>query len=289
MGGSLKKRSKPNYWYTISSVTLVLIILGSVGLIVLRTKRIVERLKESVVIIVEINNDTKSADLRQLRGYLKASDFIIQESLRYVSKEEGAAFLIEDFGEDFLSLGLPNPLLDVFTFNVYSQYMKEDSLSKIKTDIEQFSIVSDVYYQQAVLEIISDNINRIIWILLGIGLFSLFIAGILIHNTVKLALYSNRFQIKNMQLVGAKSSFIRRPYLRKSIWNGVISAVLAITAIVIFAFWLEESMPELGLFEEAQYLVVLSAIIIFLGIVINAISTYFTVNKYLKTSLDELY
>lgn len=283
------KRSKPHYLYAILSVTSVLFLLGSFGFVVFKAQNLVTGLKENINIIVELKQDYPKDNLQQLRRFMQRGSFLKPGSLKFVSKEDGMRELEKDFGDDVAMLGLPNPLADIFTFNVKASYMQKDSLMNVRQGIREFSIVNDVFYQQQFIQSVTENLNWVSYFLLISGGVLFVIAVFLIYNTVRLALYDNRFLIKNMQLVGASWSFISWPYLWKAIRNGTISAILAISILVLIVFWIENNIPGLDLSNNLADLAILFAIILILGIVINMISTYFAVNKYLKMRVDDLY
>ena len=283
------KRRKIHYLYAILSVTSVLFLLGCFGLFFFKTQQLITNLKENVNLIVELHEEYPSEDFRSLRTHLGQSLYLKEGSLEYVSREEGMRILEQDFGEDLALLGLPNPLADIFTFNVNAAYMQADSLRQIRKELRAFGAVKDVFYQQQVLQRITENLGKISRFMLIAGIVLSIIAIFLIYNTVRLALYNNRFLIKNMQLVGASWSFISWPYLLTSIRNGTISALIAGLLLAILIYWANSSMPGLELLNNPADLAILFLIILILGVLINMISTYFAVNKYLKMRVDDLY
>ncbi len=194
-----------------------------------------------------------------------------------------------EFGEDFLKLDLPNPYFDVYSFNVKANYMRADSLQEIRSKIKAFSFVNDVYYQESLISEVANNLRRVSYLALGLGLFFIFVAVTLIHNTVRLALYANRFLIKNMALVGASWDFISRPYLIRALIHGLISSTIAIAAIALLSGWLQQQLPELRAVSKIQTLVVLYLGLVIVGIFINTASTFFVVKKYLRMRQDDLY
>ncbi len=289
MKNTSNKRSRPHYLYVILSVTSVLFLLGSFSLFLFKAQRLIDGMKENINIIVELKNSSSSEDLQHLRRSIIERRFVKAGSLSFVTKEEGLKSLEEDFGDDIARLGLPNPLSDLFTFNVRAAYMQNDSLRQIRNELKNFAIVQDVFYQQNILKNAAQNLERISYFALICGLLLFIIAVFLIHNTVRLSLLDNRFLIKNMQLVGASWSFISWPYIWKAIRNGVISAILAISVILAVTIWVDDNIPGLDLLNNLTDLAILFAIILILGIVINTTSTYFAVNKYLRMRVDDLY
>lgn len=283
-------RTQPNYSRSIVSVALVLFLLGFFGLLVIQANELVSVLKEEINLIVEVDESALPDDKAEFRKYLESSPMVKSGSLRYVSKEEGVELLREDFGKDFLETGLPNPLYDVFIFNVISGYMNPDSLAGIRASLKgNWAFVSDVYYQRGLIDSLTKNLRRIGWVSLGISVFFVFVAFVLIHNTIRLALYANRFLIKTQELVGASWEFISKPFLRRSVWNGLLSGLLGV-ALLNGLLWLaEREIPELKELHHWPNILILFGLLLIAGVLITVSSTYYVVNKYLKMRVDDLY
>ena len=282
-------RTKPNYFYAIISVALVLFLLGFFVLVVLQGQQVIKLSKEKVEIIVELKEAT-SKDLREdLSARLAKTQYVKENSIKFISKEEGAELMRKEFGEEFILLDMPNPLYDVLTFNVKSEYMQPDSLSRIRDVVRELNAVSDVFYQESIAGDIINNIQKLSLIALGLGIFLLFVAFVLIHNTIRLALYANRFIIKNMELVGASWDFISRPYIFRSMGHGFISGLLAVAGLAIVVIGMQSLLPELGQLNNFFAFAILGICLVILGILISCVSTWFVVNKYLKMRVDDLY
>lgn len=283
-------RSNTSYVISIVSVAMVLFLLGFFGLVLLQAQRLVTLLREEINLIVEVRDEAAEEEIQALRSFLESSPQIKPGSLKYISKEEGIMLLKEDFGEDFLEAGLPNPLFDVFTFNVKSQYMDPDSLADMRNRIKtQWVTVSDVYYQKGMIETLSRNLRKMGWFALGISIVFLFVAFVLIHNTIRLAMYANRFMIKTQELVGASWEFISRPFLKRSIWNGVLSALLGIAFLNGLLWLVQREMPEMRTLQDWPGIIGVFAFLIASGILITFSSTYYVINKYLKMRVDDMY
>lgn len=281
--------TKPNYANSIISVALVLFLIGFFGLLILHAQQLIKVSKEKIEIIVEIENGVGEEEILKLKNDLNDSPFMKLGSAKFIPKSEGAKMMQKEFGEEFLKLDLPNPLYDILTFNVNADYMQPDSLVEIKTTIKGNLGVSDVFYQENLIEAISKNVRKISWIVLGIGMFFLIVAVTLIHNTIRLALHSNRFLIKNMELVGASWEFISRPYFLKSLKHGLISSLISIALLTGLLFLAKNQIPE---FHQLVYLpgiVMIFVALTILGLIITTSSTYYVVNKYLRMRVDELY
>lgn len=282
-------KQKPNYLYTIISVAAVLFLLGFFGLLLLQSQRLTKVLKEQVDIIIELTSTPADSARLALENRLSKSSFVVPQSVEFTSKEQALELMADDLGEDLLSLDLPNPLYDVYTFNVGALYLTPDSLQRIREVLMKEPIVNDVYYQESLIDQLTRNIKKISWILLGIATLFILLALTVIHNTIRLALYANRFLIKTQELVGARWEFISRPFLRKSLWHGLISALLAIGLLLLLQFWFQQQIPEIRALQHPLAFASLFAGLIILGMVINWLSTYVVVRKYLRMREDELY
>ncbi len=282
-------RTKPNYFYSIISVSLVLFLLGFFSLIILNAQRLIKVFKERVNLLVEIEEGAPDEAIAQFGDDLKKRRYTLENSVRFIPREEAEQMMQEEFGEDFLKLDLPNPFFDVYLFNVQAAFMAPDSLTTIRNELRNYSFVHDVYYQESLIDEISRNVRRIGFFSLGVGLFFILVAVTLIHNTIRLALYSNRFLIKNMELVGASWKFISRPYLLRAVGHGFLSGLLAAAALAGLMYWAVHDLPELhSLFDPLAYGILFGGLLV-LGIIITTMSTYYVVNKYLRMRVDDLY
>jgi len=282
-------KKRPNYLYVVISVAMVLFLLGFFGAIVLQTQNLVDYFKEQVNIMIELENTTSEEARSNIQSELFSANYLKDSSIVYITKEEGAELLKEEFGADFLSLDMPNPLYDILTFNVKAAYLNKDSLEQIRIDLKRYPFVNDVFYQESLISELAQNIERLGYLALIISIFFILIAILLIHNTIRLALYANRFLIKNMQLVGASWKFISRPYLVRSILFGALSALIAIVGLVLFYSLLRKDLHQISTFGNDWKNLVLFLSLIVIGVAITSLSTYYVVNKYLRMREDDLY
>jgi len=280
---------KPNYFYTIFSVTLVLFLLGLFGLLVVQGQQLLTSLREQIEIIVELKEESTPGQLDSLKQHLAASSYFKYNSTKFINKAEGAAMMQEEFGQDFGRLDMANPLYDVLIFNVKSDWMEADSMSMVREDIKQMPFVNDVYYQESVTTSIASNLKRLSFWVLGFGLFFVLVAIALILNTVRLALYANRFLIKNMELVGASWGFISKPYINRSFWQGVLCSTLAIMGLSVLLYLAFKDEPDLPSAINFIGVGIVFGIIFLLGFLIMVLSTYYIVKKYLRMRVDDLY
>ena len=280
---------KPNYFYTILSVTLVLFLLGLFGMLVVQGQQMLRLLREQVEVIVELKEESTSAQVDSLKQYLATSDYFKPNSTKFINKAEGAAMMQEEFGQDFGKLDMANPLYDVLIFNVKSEWMETDSMSLVREDLKMMLFVNDVFYQESVTESIAANLKKIsVWVL-GLGLFFVLVAIALILNTVRLALYANRFLIKNMELVGASWGFISRPYLSRSFRQGLLCGLLAIIGLTALLYLIFRDVPDMQSAINLPGVAVIFGGLLILGFLIMVLSTYYVVKKYLRMRVDDLY
>ncbi|MEM7571593.1 MAG: permease-like cell division protein FtsX [Bacteroidota bacterium] len=280
---------RPNYLYTLISVALVLFLLGVFGLYLLQATHLSQTLKEQLDIIVELEDDVDASQRLTMMETIADRAEVRTGSITYVSKEAGLAEMGDEFQEDLDELGLPNPLRNMLTFNVRADYLETDSLEATATALRLMPGVADVYYQENFVDRVADNAGRLGWVLLGVAALLVLISVVLIHNTVRLSLYANRFLIKTQQTVGATWGFISRPYLRRAFGHGLLSGVLAVSGLLGLQYWLQQQTPELRLFERTDWLIALYIGLIILGILINYLSHYAVVRRYLRMRIDDLY
>jgi len=285
--GYSKTRLRSSYFTLVISVSLVLFLLGILGLVLINAKELSDYFRESLSFSVMLNDDSKEADIRMLQKDLDAKPYV--KSTMYISKEEAAAKMKDDLGEDFISFLGDNPLPPSIDVYLHAGYTKPDSVSKIEKYILQYPFVKEVYYQESLLFLINENVRKISIFLLIISSFLFLIAITIINNTIRLSIYSKRFIIRTMQLVGATRSFIRRPFILQSAFHGMLAALIAMSLMVGLLYMIEKEFFLMFTFESTKLLVILGVSIIITGVLINIISTYFSVNKYLSISEDKLY
>lgn len=285
-------KNNPSYIYVILSVSLVLFLLGFFGLFILHAPKWIKVYKEQVNVMVEIKEGTSIEQINELSNSLEEKPYIKSESVKFVSKKEIAEEMKEELGAIENTLDVLNPFYDMIHFNMNASFMQSDSLKMIRESILENDFVKDVFYQELLVDQINDNLRKIGFVALFLGFFFIIVAVVLIHNTIRLAMYSNRFVIKNMQLVGATWKFITKPYLTKGILNGFWSGIIAIVLLLVLVLVINIQFPELRLdiwLEDLIGLILVMVGLIILGVLICFTSTYFVVNKYLKMRLDDLY
>ncbi len=282
-----KRRLTGSSITTVVSLSLVLFMLGLLGIIILNTRKLSDNFKENIGIQVVINDNAKEVDVQHLIKTLDASEYV--KSTQAISKEEAAKKLQEDIGEDFIDFLGFNPLSASITVRLNAEYANADSLAWIERDLLETNLVKEVIYQKSLVNSINENVKTIsLWVLI-ISSVLMFIALALINNTIRLSIYSKRFIIKTMQLVGATQGFIRRPFVLKGIRHGIYGAGIAIAMLIGFLFFIQKQLPELAELQDPNMLASLFGIVILLGIIISWISTSLAVRKYLRLKSDDLY
>jgi cell division transport system permease protein len=276
-----------SYLTLVISVSLVLFLLGILGLVIINTKELSDYFRESLSFSVMLDDEAREADIRMLQKDLDAKPFV--KSTEYVSKDEAALKMKEDLGEDFISFLGDNPLPPTIDVYLYAGYTGPDSVAKIEKYVLEYPFVKEVYYEESLLFLINENVRKVSLFLLIISAFLFLIAITIINNTIRLSIYSKRFLIRTMQLVGATRSFIRKPFLVRSIYHGILAALIAMVLLMGLLYLIEKEFFMMFSLESTQLLILLGVFIIMAGILINLISTYFSVNRYLGISEDKLY
>jgi cell division transport system permease protein len=285
--GFSKAKLSGSYLTLVISVSLVLFLLGILGLVIINTKELSDYFRESLTFSVILDDDAREADIRMLQKDLDARQFV--KSTEYVSKDEAAVKMKNDLGEDFISFLGDNPLPPSIDVYLYANYANRDSVVKFEKYILEYPFVKEVWYEDSLLFLINENVRKISLFLLIISSFLFLIAVTIINNTIRLAIYSKRFLIRTMQLVGATRSFIRKPFLIRSIYHGVLAALMAMLLLMGLLYLIEKEFLMLFTFESTNLLILLGVLLIIAGVLINLVSTYLSVNRYLVISEDKLY
>lgn len=272
---------------SILGVTLVLFFLGIIGLIVINTNKLSDHFRENVTVSAYLRGDLNPKDSAALMQYISAKPYIREYT--YVTKEIAKKKYLADGNKDWSEVLSENPLPNSIDFKVKHNYLNTDSLNAIKTDLKNQTYVSDVEYPEALISKMSTNLRNISLGILIVAIVLALVVIVLIDNTIKLAMFSNRFLIKTMQMVGATRWFIAKPMNIRAVINGAISGVIATGAVILFLLVLEKFIPEMKAIHDNSSLVVLFVGLIFLGIAITVFSTHRSVIKYLKMKLDDLY
>jgi len=280
-------KSKTSYAYSIIGVSLVLFLLGTLGWILINGRGLSRVFKEDIEVTVDFHDNTRDENVQKMKEILDRQPFVRKSEI--ISKEDALRLQSELEGEQIESFLGVNPLFPSVVLKLHSAYVNKDSLQKITQFVMQSNVVRDVTYPQLIVDQMNSNFRKISIILIGISLLLLVVVIVLIDNTVRLAMFSSRFLIKTMQMVGATHGFISRPFDRRAIINGLISGVLAVAGLWFVIAFAESRLPELKMLEEPLLLGGLMAGMVLLGIMISFISTHRSVIKYLKMHVEDLY
>jgi cell division transport system permease protein len=281
------RRVSTSYFTTTISISLVLFMLGLLGLIVLNAKKLSNYVKENIGFSVILKDDVKEVEITQLKKMLDAADYV--KSAEYITKEDAAATLQKELGEDFISFLGYNPLLSSIEVSLKAEYTNTDSIAWIEKDLMSNPKIKEVFYQKSLVSLVNENVRKISLILVLFSGVMMLIAIVLINNSIRLSIYSKRFLIKSMQLVGATQSFIRRPFVIKGVIHGIYGAFISILLLMLVLYWTQKEIPELFEMQDAETFALLFGLVILMGIIISWISTYLAVRKFLRLKADDLY
>lgn len=261
--------------------------LGLIGLIILNSKKISDHVKEDIGFQVILHDKLQAVDIDNIRAKIDSYQYV--KSTEYITKEQAAKNLQKDLGEDFISFLGYNPLLSSITVHLKADYTNSDSLTWIEKNLLEYKQIKEVLYQKSLVSMVNENAKKIGLVILAFSSLLMLIALALINNTIRLTIYSKRFLIKTMQLVGATQGFIRKPFIFKGIKHGIYGALIAIVLLISVLYFAEKQLPELVEIQDIQLLATLFGIVIVSGIIISWISTSLAVRKYLRLRADELY
>ncbi len=281
------RRLKSSFVTTVVSISLVLFMLGLLGMILLHAKKLSNYVKENISLSVILSEDVKEAKIIEFQKKLDITDYV--KSTEYITKEQAAEDLSRELGEDFIEFLGYNPLSPTIDLHLKANYANTDSIQKIEKEILANKYVKEVFYQKSLVHLVNDNLRKISYVILGFSVLLLLIAIALINNTIRLSVYARRFLIKSMQLVGATQGYIRRPFVILSIIHGLVSSLIAILLLTGILYLTQTEIPEIIKLQDYKIFLSLFVIMIFLGILFTGISTFFAVKKYLKINNDKIY
>ena len=282
-----KRRLISSYFSVVISISLVLFLLGLLGLLVLNSKRVADYFKEQISVTIFLKNDAKEVEVTQLKQSLALAEYV--KSADYVSKEQAAEEHSETIGENFIDYLGYNPLQNSIDVHLIADYVTPELIDEITTEIKNKDFVDDVVYDKPLIAKLTENVKKIsFWILVVSSVF-LFIAVLLINSSIRLSVYSKRFTIKTMQMVGATKTFIRRPFIWRSIRLGIIGSIIAMIGMGVVLYYLNQAFIELHFLESKVMIAALFGFIFLIGVFITWISTYFATQRFLNLKTDELY
>tara|TARA_X000001036_G_scaffold163231_1_gene154934 strand:- start:5185 stop:6054 length:870 start_codon:yes stop_codon:yes gene_type:complete len=284
---SLNKKIVSSSVSVIISLSLVLFVVGLLSLVLINAQKLSNYVKENIGFSIMIKEDIKEIELIEFNKILDAEDFT--KSTRFISKEQATKELEKDLGEDFVSFLGYNPIMASIDVKLNSSYANNDSLQNISSRLEKSDIVYEVFYQKNLIKKLNSNVGKISFFLICISLVLFFIAFALINNTIRLSVYSKRFIIKTMRLVGAENSFIQKPFLITGVYQGLYSAIFAIFMLIGSIQLIQSETASILNINDLQIIGLVFIVLFCSGIIISGTSTFFAVRKFIYLNEGELY
>jgi cell division transport system permease protein len=282
-----KRRLRSSYFTSVVSIALVLFIIGLLGVVMLNAKKISDNLKKNFSVMVVFKETASDTNILAWQTKINEKEWLSKSV--YISKQQAAEEFKDEVGEDFVEFLGFNPLPATLEINLKPAFTETEKIKEIEQELSQNNLVDEVRYQEMIIAKINRNVRKVSLVLLVISGILAFISITLINNTIRLSIYSKRFIIKTMLLVGATRGFIRRPFVGKSLLQGLVGGVIAVIFLAAFVQAISAEIPELADLQDMQEFAIIAAGILLLGVVLSGISTYFAVNKYIKMKTDYLY
>ena len=282
-----KRRLISSYFSVVLSIFLALFLLGALGLFVINSKKITNDFKENIPMTVFFNNDANDTMISAFDTELKNAKFI--KDYAFVHKDSAAKNNVDIVGEDFMEFLGFNPLQNSFDIHLKGDYVIADSIQKIERNIRKNEMVTEIIYDKELVDMVNKNVTKISFWILIISAILTVVAMLLINSSLRLSVYSHRFTIKTMQMVGATKSFIRKPFIWRSIKLGLIGSGLAIIALLFLVFYVDSLFPSLGIAKDYVSIAIVIFGVLVVGIIITSISTFFATQRFLNLKTDDLY
>ena len=282
-----KRRLRSSYFSVVISIALVLFMVGFLGLVLLKSTQVANYFKEEVVITLFLKNDTSNPQIESLRNSLIKEEFT--RKIVYISKEEAAKFYSEDLGEDFVNYLGTNPLKNSIDIYLNPGFVTPEKMGEIANEFNNNAYIFEVSYDKPLVTFLTQNIQKVSFWLFVISSFFGLIALILINSSIRLSVYSKRFNIKTMQMVGATKSFIRKPFIWNGIQLGFIGAIMALIGLGIVIYYIDQKIPTLQLTTDYITLAYLGGGILIIAFIISWLSTYFATQRFLNLQTEKLY
>ena len=286
---STKRRFAGSYFISLMSIMLVLFVLGMYAFVMIYTDRLLDFVKENIGFEIVMKSNAKESSIINLKDELSKKDYV--KSVEYISKENATNRMKEDLGEDFLQwLGdVENPLLPSIDVRFVADYANADSMAMVEKWVDDKTIVKEIIYPKTLTNTINDNINKIKIVLFAVSIILLLIAITLISHTIRLSVYSKRFTVRTMQLVGATEGFIMKPFLKTFMIQGLIAAIIALVFITMALYGMNDYLPEMNMSQGNGYIISIYASVIGLSLILTFFSTVFSMRKYLNADIDRFY
>lgn len=283
----IRQRIATSYTSTLISVALVLFVLSLIGLLLTSGRMLSNHIKEKVGFTLFLKQDVRDADMFQLRKTI--DDMEMVKSTEYVSAEEASARLSETLGADYVDLADGNPIPPSIEVHFYADYATPENFVLVEQQFKNNELVDSIHYDRSHVQTLHSNIKNVSLFLLALSVLLLVISVVLIHNTIRLSIYSKRFLIKTMQLVGATNHYIRSPFLLRGAFQGFLSGLIAVSMTAGILYLLKVEAYEIIRYLDFELLGIVFLAVILIGMFLTFIATFFALNKFLKTNKDELY
>ena len=287
MAISKNKRLLSSYFSVVLSISIVLFMMGAFFLIAFNASKISDDFKEKIPITIYLKNDAKKIEIEQLIKKLNLKDYT--NSINYISKEKGAEILINEIGEDFIEFYGTNPLLNSIDVFLKSEFVTTLVFDEISNELNNTDFIDEIIYDAPLVSLINDNINRIKYWILGIVMFFLIISILVINSSIRLSIYSNRINIKTMQMVGATRRFIRKPFISTHVKLGLIGSLIAITLLSSSLYYIQNNFEYFNFESEIPLIILMFAAISIFSIIITYLCTFFATQRFLKIKIEQLY
>jgi len=282
-----KRRIISSYISVVVSISMVLFLFGLLSFTIVNIKNVSTNFKESLTMSIYLKDEAKAVDLNQIKNSLVTSVFV--KDLNYISKEEAVSIMKTEFGEDFINELGYNPLINSFDINLVSEYVEDRKIDSISNLLrEKNNFIEDIQYDRDLVSMMNTNLKKITMWMFPVTFLLIVISVLIINSSIKLALYSNRWTIKTMQLVGATKRFIRKPFILKNVFLGLFSSFIASTLLYLTIFYVDKKIPFIDMFNNI-YIIHVFLCVIVLGVLISWISTYFATQKLLNLNTEKLY
>lgn len=282
-----RRRLRNSYISTSISITLVLYMLGLTGAVIIFAHEISVRVRENYSFTIYMADEVPVAEIMRFQKYLDTRDAV--RSTRYISSEEASQAYALEIGEDFIEIIGKSPIPDQIELRVKAEYANLDSLKTLEEDIASREIIADFHYNRGLIDRVNENMKKLGVMLSGFSVILFIIAFALINNTIRLAVFANRFIIRSMQMVGATQRFIRKPFLARGVIQGIISGIASILLLILTFYMINREVENLITLDYLNLLIILFAFVLLLGVIISLIATWFAVRRYLRLKTDLLY
>ncbi len=276
-----------SYFFVTISISIVLYVLGAFVFLVVNADEVSNDFKENIPLTIYLKESAKKIEINQLQKKISLKNYT--KSTEFISKEQGAELLIKEIEEDFLEFLGTNPILNSIDIYLKAEFVRSDVLYDIDNEFSKNEIVDEVRYDSPLVSLLNENLKKIKIGILVIASFFLTISILIINNSIRLSIYSDRMLIKTMQLVGATKSFIRKPFIKTHVNLGIVGSIIAIIFLYLSVIYLEKNVDEIYFLFDSKIIILLFVSLILFSIIITFICTFLATQKFLKSKIEQLY